>query len=767
MPYTPTSTFVFSAGNYSPPSTFDFTYGLLNRGSISGVLTGVSGDLQAASSCAGTLSGTLSGISGEISGQVDNVVVVQGSMAGQLDGVAGNIQALTIANTGVILGVLADIVGGLDGAFDVNVHRFELVSACCQTIGAKGMSATLKAAQDQSFLQRYSTCAIVEPATPGAWETAIQVDQMLVASMQADCPAEDATHVNHALMFPVEQMSLLVINRCGTMADAGGLSMSLRAEFDLLEFIYKESGHPSEDSGQHVHRFITYRRDDFPLPYRYVPSVQFALTADNYSPNYDFAWPFSAPIIELSESDIKGLVRWHTVCSRQIAAPFIMRRCAPAQDARRPPLGASPPIDPPPPPPPVDPNHETFVIPTQSAYLMQHVITTTLLDLTPINLASVSLSLDADAFAWSFRGALINAAQLPLVKQVGSAPVHLIVTINGYQWQVLVERIEHNRQFGQRSITLSGRGLTALLGQPYEQPASATQGDLLTVQQLAELQLPTGWTLDWQTVNWNVPAGAYSYTNQTPIQALTNLASDIGAMLVPSRNSQAMTMLPRYPVLPWDFGVVPADVEIPEAVLMNLVQRPVVPSQANGVYVHGGEVGGQIGWCRRTGTDGAKLAQTVSNALMTDVIGLRAVGERVLAAQHEQPTIQSATLPLDGVDIPLIEVGQLVEITVDSVPVRGIVNGVTIDATLSSVRQSIQLGEETPNTWALFKELLPRDPLLIATLSVTDGTTSLMTLLDNGVVRVRGTGTVGDKYYIRAGKIDGDAPAMTQSEIVI
>jgi len=62
---------------------------------------------------------------------------------------------------------------------------------------------------------------------------------------------------------------------------------------------------------------------------------------------------------------------------------------------------------------------------------------------------------------------------------------------------------------------------------------------------------------------------------------------------------------------------------------------------------------------------------------------------------------------------------------------------------------------------------MPRDPLLVGTLSSTDGTTSLMTLIDAGVVRVRGTGTVGNKYYLRSGRIDGDAPNMTQNDVVI
>jgi hypothetical protein len=42
-----------------------------------------------------------------------------------------------------------------------------------------------------------------------------------------------------------------------------------------------------------------------------------------------------------------------------------------------------------------------------------------------------------------------------------------------------------------------------------------------------------------------------------------------------------------------------------------------------------------------------------------------------------------------------------------------------------------------------------------------------MTLIDGGVVSVRGAGIVGGKYYIRSGRIEGDAPNMTQQEVVV
>ncbi|MFI3217038.1 MAG: hypothetical protein QX192_09575 [Methylococcales bacterium] len=122
---------------------------------------------------------------------------------------------------------------------------------------------------------------------------------------------------------------------------------------------------------------------------------------------------------------------------------------------------------------------------------------------------------------------------------------------------------------------------------------------------------------------------------------------------------------------------------------------------------------------------------------------------------------------MNATDMPLANVGDLVRVNVDGGQVRGIVNSVSISANLKEVWQTIQIGEETANVWSAFKQILPREPLLVGTLSSTEGKTSLMTLIDGGVISVRGTGTGGAKYYIRAGRIENEAPNLKQSEIVI
>lgn len=486
-----------------------------------------------------------------------------------------------------------------------------------------------------------------------------------------------------------------------------------------------------------------------------------------YAPSTHFVLPYTTQSYATREVEQIGLLRGKACAPLEDYLLTRDKRCAPVDKARKPPPGSSnividPPRDPPPEPPII------YIIPERPVYMINHNFSTTLLDGTPVPLESVSLSLDADSFAWSFRGKLADKDAISLVQQpLNTDPVQLVITINGTVFKVIVERIDHTRQFSERQILLSGRSLTALLGQPYQLQMSATQASDLTVQQIAELQLPENWSINWDLPAWIVPNGAFSYTAQTPIQVLMGIANDIGAVIKPSRTAQTMTFQRRYRVGPWQFGQAFADLTVPEAAIGSLTLRPPIPIDINGVYVHGSDVGGIIGWCRLTGTDGAKLAQTVNNSLITDVDAARLLGERILAANQPQPAVQSFTLPMDNVDFPFVELGWLVQVTLDNVPIRGIVNAVSLEVSLGSVRQTIQLGEETPNNWSSFRGLLPRDPLLVGTLSVTDSVSSLVTLLDGGVIRVRGTGAVGGKYYVRAGRIENDAPNLNQVEIVI
>ena len=405
-----------------------------------------------------------------------------------------------------------------------------------------------------------------------------------------------------------------------------------------------------------------------------------------------------------------------------------------------------------------------LVIPTLENYAMQHTISAKIVATNAaVKLDRISLSYDVDMFAWNFSGVLASKEDLALFNMASLDPIELQITIDGYVWLVIVEKIPERKSFGKTEITLTGRSLSALLGAPWILPASFTAGSDMTIQQLANALLPIDWTINWQCPTWIVPAGTYSYTQQTKIQALKALADNIGAILKPARDSKTIDVIPRYPVTPWNYnatGIAP-DLTIPDSAIESVGIESRMTSPINGVYVHGGD-NGVLAFCRLNGTAGDVLAPTETNVLITDQQAARMLGERILAGRATPPVTSSVTTFLGG-DFPLADVGMLVAVNGE----RAIINGVSIDVDFSKVRQIITLGDQTSNIYAKLIALMPQYPLLVGRLVSTSGDISVLTLLDGGVITARGTGTVGNNYYVRNGFIETAAPNLTQVEIVI
>ena len=503
-------------------------------------------------------------------------------------------------------------------------------------------------------------------------------------------------------------------------------------------------------------------------PNEYIPSSQFTYPRQANAQDYSFEFNFGVKGF-LSLTVYRGLLKTVNCYSRDQGTKTLSTKCIPYEDAEDLPFGVTPFVDDPRDPvDPIPPTGSIYIVPVQEVYTMLNTISTTTSDLTPISLGSTNMAFDVDSHSWTFSSQLLDPSQRTLVTQNpdGSAKI-IYITLNGYTWHMLVERIQVRKRFGEESISISGRGISALLGAPYQPVFSVTQSSVFTNQQLAESLLPVGWTLVWELPTWNVDSGAFSVQNTTPIDALSKLVKDCGGMLIPSRDSQSFTAKPRYPVLPWNFSSVAANIAIPSNVIIEMNEEPTARYDTNGVYVHGHDIGGELAFVRLNGTAGDKLAETTSNQLMTDVVGLRSLGERILAGAQEQPLINSVTSFMDGNVMPIVDMGLLVEFTVDAQSIKGITNGISISVSENEILQTFTIGEATTNTFTLFKEILPADPLLVGTVNSTSGQTSLVSLIDGGVVRVRGVGSIGQKYYIRSGELSTAAPNLTSSTIVV
>lgn len=64
------------------------------------------------------------------------------------------------------------------------------------------------------------------------------------------------------------------------------------------------------------------------------------------------------------------------------------------------------------------------------------------------------------------------------------------------------------------------------------------------------------------------------------------------------------------------------------------------------------------------------------------------------------------------------------------------------------------------NPYRLLRELLPEPPLQVGTVLAVDGGVAAIELPGGGRLQARGQASVGDRVFVRAGAIEGEAPAL-------
>lgn len=360
-----------------------------------------------------------------------------------------------------------------------------------------------------------------------------------------------------------------------------------------------------------------------------------------------------------------------------------------------PPIGISPLVMPPEPPQPEprDPDlvfvGDALVVPAQRIYLVSnHVTLTRVSDGMPIPALSLSVALDAESFAFSFRAGLSPQAETLIAG--AEEPRLFDATINGITFRVLIERISRDRTFGSTTLSVDGRGLSALLSDPYAPVMPFTFADPLSARQIAEQCLtqngvPLGWAVDWLLEDWPVPGGTLA-TTSTWMGVLQTVAASAGAILVPHASQQRIAFAPRYPVAPWSISSATPDITLPSDVITREgIQWDTRPAY-NRVIV-GGKTNGVLARVTRTGTAGDVVAQTVLDDLITDAIAARQRGLAVLASGGRTATATLRMPLLDGMGF--IQPGKLVEYQDGGRSMRGYVRSSSIDAGFPDVWQTL------------------------------------------------------------------------------
>ncbi|MEP9321495.1 hypothetical protein ABKS89_30410 [Pseudomonas sp. LABIM340] len=333
----------------------------------------------------------------------------------------------------------------------------------------------------------------------------------------------------------------------------------------------------------------------------------------------------------------------------------------------------------------VDPPQEPDILET---YMIANTVT--LVDVatgTPLDAISIDIGLDIDSFAWTFSAELFGRTSLNLVKQDAAGPKTVELTINGWVWRFLVERYSGTGKLGSERYSISGSSRTQLLAEPYAPARSGMNTVGINARNIVDDQLEfTGFTANWDTVamgppDWTLPAGAFSYSDMTPMGVIHRLAEVAGGIVRPSLAGDSFTILPRYREATWYWHSAVPDCIVPAEIVAEWGSEWSPQTAWNFVYVSGINYGvsAQV---RRAGTSGDEPAPDVMEEWMTGTDPARTRGICELSKGGNQ-AIETRRIPLfelGGSAPGLVQPGMLVEFRDADETWRGLCLGVSIRA---------------------------------------------------------------------------------------
>lgn len=301
----------------------------------------------------------------------------------------------------------------------------------------------------------------------------------------------------------------------------------------------------------------------------------------------------------------------------------------------------------------VRPHRRTYV-------LINDVQVVRLPDRTPIGAEDVDIASSVDAWAHSLDMTLADPSHLALLKPTAQGPREVEVTVNGAVYTFVVENYSGAREFGGRTVRVSGRSRTALLAAPYAPARTHVSTLQRSAAQLVDDELQdTGFTAVYDTVDWLVPAGAWFYDATPPLDAIARVAESSGAVVQSHPEDRELRVRARYPHSPWAWrDVAPDHIIVDDLILNESLQVRSAPLY-NAVVVTGELQGkGVTATVRRAGEGGDLYAPQASGPLVnTEAVAIER-GRNVLSDRGEQAAIE-ITVPLFAAPLHEGQVGRV------------------------------------------------------------------------------------------------------------
>ncbi|MGI2111734.1 hypothetical protein ACRN9C_20470 [Shewanella frigidimarina] len=311
-------------------------------------------------------------------------------------------------------------------------------------------------------------------------------------------------------------------------------------------------------------------------------------------------------------------------------------------------------------------------------YLMQPTITCVRVsDDVPIVISNINISRS--------RGQWASSVSIDFSSRIDASRAEnqlLKVCINGYEFFVIVEQTSVSKVFGNETYRGTGRSRSAELATPYVLPISYTNATSRSFAGLLNDMLQfTGWTIALNgIVDFNVPAGAFSVGNKSPIDAVQEAVAQLGCMLLSNDETKALTVVPRWPTVPWLMDGVTPDLTVHDAVITSYSESKEIGTECNVVWLRG-EQQGISAKVKRAGTAGNIATDDISAQLIVDNQAARTAGTNALADTGNKLNINMSLLIM--ADLPPATPGMLIGIREGVDVFKGTCDSVTINASVS------------------------------------------------------------------------------------
>lgn len=311
-------------------------------------------------------------------------------------------------------------------------------------------------------------------------------------------------------------------------------------------------------------------------------------------------------------------------------------------------------------------------------YLMQPTITCVRVsDSLPIVITSVSIS--------QSRGQWARSVSLEFSSRIDAQRAHnelLLITINGYEFYAIAEQPSASKAFGVETHSSTGRSRAAELSSPYLLPISYTNTVLRSLGGIiGDLLQNTGWTAELSGISdFSVPVGAFSVGNKSPIDAINEAASQLGCMILADDATRKLTIIPRWPTVPWEMATAVPDLTVHDAVITNYSESVSRNPLCDVVWLRG-EQQGIRAKVKRTGSAGNIPAADISAQLIVDNQAARIAGTNALADTGDKLNV-TLSLPV-MVDLPPATPGMLIGIREGTEVFKGTCDSWSIRASVS------------------------------------------------------------------------------------